>query len=172
MKKLIIILSFAIFSLYGYSQFAGIFGSTNPVYGVKYYIATDGNDATGDGSKGNPWKTWQKIDSVALDPGDIIYIRGGTYTDDRVTTDYFCYWDSIVGTESNPIVIMAYPGETPVWDFTGLSDPSDGVTYLLQMIECEYVRVEGLRLTKAAQPGTDPIIAWNITNSQRVTIEN
>jgi hypothetical protein len=43
------------------------------------YVATTGNDTTGDGSSGNPYATPGKAMSVA-GAGDTIYVKAGTYT--------------------------------------------------------------------------------------------
>lgn len=43
-----------------------------------WFVATTGNDTTGNGSVGNPYRTWQKAHDVAS-PGQTIKVRGGTY---------------------------------------------------------------------------------------------
>ena len=43
------------------------------------YMSTDGNDETGDGSIENPYLSLMKCQTEASS-GDIVYIRGGTYT--------------------------------------------------------------------------------------------
>ena len=49
-------------------------------YVTDYYVATTGNDSTGDGSSGSPWKTIQfAIDNVQS--GDTIHVENGTYTE-------------------------------------------------------------------------------------------
>ena len=42
-------------------------------------MSTEGSDDTGDGSIENPYLSMMKCQKVAKS-GDIIYIRGGTYT--------------------------------------------------------------------------------------------
>ena len=44
------------------------------------FMSTEGNDETGDGSIDNPYLSLMKCQEVA-ESGDIVYIRGGTYTD-------------------------------------------------------------------------------------------
>ena len=46
--------------------------------GSTYYVATNGNDSNA-GTITQPWRTWQK-GFISVKPGDILYIRGGTYT--------------------------------------------------------------------------------------------
>jgi len=44
-----------------------------------YYISPTGNDATGNGTAGNPWKTLYKATSAVSVSGDIIHVNAGTY---------------------------------------------------------------------------------------------
>ena len=46
-----------------------------------YYISPTGNDATGNGSAANPWKTLFKATSTATGTGDIIHVNAGAYTE-------------------------------------------------------------------------------------------
>ncbi|MEP7255326.1 MAG: hypothetical protein ABI666_06090, partial [Ferruginibacter sp.] len=46
-----------------------------------YYISPTGNDATGNGSAANPWKTLAKATSTVTTVGDIIHVNAGTYTE-------------------------------------------------------------------------------------------
>ena len=46
-----------------------------------YYISPTGNDATGNGSAANPWKTLAKATSTVTTAGDIIHVNAGTYTE-------------------------------------------------------------------------------------------
>jgi hypothetical protein len=46
-----------------------------------YFISSSGNDATGNGTTGNPWKTLVKATQTVTTPGDIIYVNSGTYTE-------------------------------------------------------------------------------------------
>lgn len=76
-----------------------------------YYVATNGNDAN-PGSLTLPFATLGKAAGLA-NPGNLIYLRGGTYP-----------WTAKVqltrsGTVAQPIRVRAYPGETPVLDFSG-----------------------------------------------------
>lgn len=45
-----------------------------------YYVATDGDDSTGDGSVGNPFASPGKASGVATSAGDNIWVKSGTYT--------------------------------------------------------------------------------------------
>ncbi len=44
-----------------------------------FYISPTGNDVTGNGTAGNPWKTLYKATNAVSVPGDIIHVNAGTY---------------------------------------------------------------------------------------------
>jgi len=142
---------------------------SSKLYAATYYVATTGND-NNPGSINLPFKTWGKLGSI-LHAGDIGYIRGGIYTSFSNSTWYQCRWNNLNGTLTDTIKILAYPGETPVWDFSG-HNFGTAPRYIIQMNQCNYVLVKGLRLTNATQPGSSPVIAWNIVNSNNVILEN
>jgi hypothetical protein len=55
-----------------------------PVYtgagsATHYYVSTTGNDGN-PGTAAQPWATLDKIESVALAPGDLVHVAAGTYT--------------------------------------------------------------------------------------------
>ena len=87
-----------------YSYISGIVGLKT---GTDYFVATDGNDTTGDGSIGTPWATLTKA-TTTVSAGDTIYIRAGTYNEES-------YIDTS-GTSRSPIKIMNYNGETVIFD--------------------------------------------------------
>jgi len=74
-----------------------------------YYVATDGDDITGDGSIENPWKTFYKAVRFA-EAGDTIYFRGGIYYSTRQNVIAHS------GTYGNDICFFNYPGESPILD--------------------------------------------------------
>ena len=116
-----------------------------------YYIATNGNDVTGDGSIGNPWASWSKIGDITLYPGDIVYIRGGTYrtTGDGSTTVHV-RWDGINGTINDTIKIMAYPGETPILNLDNITQTAQ-YSYIIFIQNSNYLHIKGLRVTGLPQ---------------------
>lgn len=78
------------------------------VENAKYYVTTNGSDS---GTNG-PFATLAYAVGLA-NPGDLIYVRGGTY-----------HWTSKIsvsrsGNPTNYIRVQAYPGESPVLDFSG-----------------------------------------------------
>lgn len=74
-----------------------------PVLAKSYYVSTNGNDTSGTGQIDNPWRTITKAARI-MQAGDTCYIREGLYRE-TVTP-------SNSGIKGNPIVYMAYPGES------------------------------------------------------------
>jgi len=72
------------------------------------YVAPDGDDANPGTSIDAPWKTL-KHSIAQLRPGDTLFVRGGTYLENRVSVD-------VSGAPGAPITICAYPDEHPVID--------------------------------------------------------
>lgn len=85
-------------------------------YPQPWYVATTGSDAAA-GTIMQPYKTIEKAVSM-VQPGQTIYIRGGTY--DLLNTITI----SKSGSSAALISMFAYPGEKPVLDFSG--QPLDG----------------------------------------------
>lgn len=52
-----------------------------PVMATTYYISPSGNDGSGTGSAGSPWKTLVKATTAVTTAGDIIHVNAGTYTE-------------------------------------------------------------------------------------------
>jgi len=77
--------------------------------GANIYVSTTGNDTTGNGSIGTPYRTIAKAVSV-MSSGDDIYLRGGTYYESMINIT------GISGTEANPCSMQSYPGEWAVID--------------------------------------------------------
>src|SRR5438552_2085039 len=71
-----------------------------------YYVATNGID-TNPGTISQPFATLQKAANLA-NPGDTIYMRGGTYTLAAQITI------SRNGSSGNYINVVNYPGEVPI----------------------------------------------------------
>gem|GEM_PF-1950094 len=100
--------------LKGIVMFTAIWLLSITASGTEYFVSPSGNNTSGNGTIGSPWKTIQKACDYAI-AGDIIYLRGGTYT----WRDYID--GNADGTAANPITIMNYNGESPVFDANGIS---------------------------------------------------
>lgn len=50
-------------------------------FAITYYVSTTGDDVTGSGNIGNPWKTLRWATQTVTTSGDIIHVIAGTYTE-------------------------------------------------------------------------------------------
>ncbi len=98
-----------------------------------YYVAVEGNDFH-HGTLQRPFKTIGTALAV-VEPGDLIFVRGGVYS--CLSTIYF----NKSGQSGNPICIKAYPGETPVFDFSKAMGVGLDITGA-------YLHIKGLTVTK------------------------
>jgi parallel beta-helix repeat protein len=114
-----------------------------------YYIATDGDDAN-PGTFAEPWATVEHI-TGNVSAGDLVYIRGGTYTSAEPATSFQKFQIyNLTGTASSYITIKNYPGETPIFDCsTTLGTNSTVIGVYIS--NCDYVRIEGLEVKDLAQ---------------------
>jgi hypothetical protein len=80
------------------------------VYAATYYVAPGGDDRN-PGTIEAPFATVKRAhDNEALQPGDVIYLRGGTYYPTMQTVF------NKTGDSNNYYVLSSYPGEFPVID--------------------------------------------------------
>jgi hypothetical protein len=78
-----------------------------------FYVAPNGT-ALGNGSMTNPWNLKTALNQTsAVQPGDTIYLRGGTYNVPAVERGFRSF---LTGTAANPIKVMSYPGEWAIID--------------------------------------------------------
>jgi hypothetical protein len=124
--------------------------SLSPLLGAAtYYVAPPpvGNDAH-PGTLAQPWATLQRA-AGALNPGDIVYVRAGSYAGGHFTRS---------GTPAEPIVLAAYPGETPV---INANNPvtSDGIN----LEGASYMVVEGFTVTGTGRAGIRAVLCQHVT---------
>ncbi len=123
-----------------------------PAYCSTYYVSPTGNDTTGDGSIGNPWKTIPKA-VTAASAGDTIYLRGGTHS----------YTSTISitknGASGNPITLQAYLDEAAVVDFDGqpYGSSSRGIS-----VSGNYWHLKGFTIQNAGDNGLYIAGSYNI----------
>ncbi|MBN2545954.1 MAG: DUF1565 domain-containing protein [Spirochaetes bacterium] len=108
----------------------------------EYFVSPSGNDSY-PGTISQPFYTVAKAVSVATQ-GNVIYVRGGTY-----------YYDTMVtlsqsGTSSDMIMIVNYPGEHPVFDFSNQLYASENRAFLLTG---NYWYLKGLEICYAGDNG-------------------
>lgn len=139
-----------------------VFFSFN-LFGGNIFVSTTGNNQTGDGSIGNPFATLQKaIDNVS--PGDVIYLRGGTYTGMQHTI-----YTDVSGTSTNPITIRNYQSELVILDGTGVNLSNNSALLYIANWDAGYLNhyiIEGLTIRNSSQRG---ISYYNVQN---LTIRN
>ena len=78
--------------------------SSLAAWGASYYVSPAGNDASA-GTQDKPFATIQFAVNH-LNPGDILYVRGGSYRETVAVRQS--------GNAGAPITIQAYPGECPI----------------------------------------------------------
>jgi hypothetical protein len=132
---------------------AGFFLITNS-FATTYYVAPDGND-TNPGTKQHPFLTIQKAQSFVT-PGDTVYIRGGVYHMQDSQIHSYSRIQAFVtlldksGEEGKRIHYWAYPGEKPVFDFSGVKPAG----YRVHAFEVtgSWLHLKGLEVTGVQVP--------------------
>src|SRR3977135_2758068 len=70
---------------------------------AEFYVAPNAS-ASGTGSLSNPWKLQTALDQPsAVQPGDTIWLRGGTYVGS--------FTSNLKGRSSRPIIVRQYDGQ-------------------------------------------------------------
>jgi hypothetical protein len=115
--------------------------------GSVYYVSPNGNDGAA-GTLAAPWKTVNGAASK-VGPGDVVYLRGGTYPGPTQI--------SASGAAGSPIVFAAYPGESPLLSQPSISSSEVDAVRLLGA----YVSLVGLRVSDDNNPGQAIWIGYN-----------
>ena len=110
---------------------------------ANYYVATNGNDGASGTGTNTPFRSLHKAVSVAA-PGDLIYMRGGTYSTNATISI------NTSGTAANPIRLRAYPGEKPILNFGSQTTSSSnrGINF-----NASWWQVYGLEIASAGDNG-------------------
>lgn len=116
---------------------------------ANYYLAPQGADNAA-GSINAPWKNLDQAQNK-MGPGDTVFVRGGTFAGVNLN------WTKS-GTAGKPMVIKAYPKETPI--FTG-----SGLNYFVQSTG-QYIVFDGLEISGYTRS------AFNPTGGGFLTIRN
>lgn len=170
MKNLITLISFFILKTILFSDIAGA---------TTYYVSTTGNDAN-PGTITQPWRTFQKIANTNLSPGDIVYIRAGTYMSESSGTPL----NSVLlsgknGNSSNWITIAAYPGDFPnggrvvfdCSDYTYTNKDHVGI----RISNSSYLKMKGIRVKGIPQTYAGQVcIGWWVVDNPggNITLED
>jgi MYXO-CTERM domain-containing protein len=109
---------------------------------TEYYVSTAGSDSN-PGTQASPFATLQKgADTAAA--GDTVWIRGGTYKITTPASSGAGIQLSKSGTsDTNRIKYWAYPGETPLFDFSNLQIANGAYTFGF-VIGGSWVHLKGL----------------------------
>lgn len=110
-------------------------------FGGTWYVATNGSD-TNAGTLAAPFATINKGVSKLDNPGDLLYIRGGTYNQ-LVTV-----WD-VHGSSSLPIYLSPYNNETVVIDGANLT----GASAVVGISSSSWVRFDGFEVKNGIEAG-------------------
>jgi Carbohydrate binding module (family 6)/Right handed beta helix region len=129
-----------------------------------YYVAPNGNDSAA-GTQAAPWASIARAQSAAQ-PGDTVYIRGGTYALTRANSSCSSQTarvDAITlsksGTSGNPIRYWAYQGERPVFDFSRMTDNCRIKGF---SVTGSYLHLKGLEVRGVPQNNTLNAESWGI----------
>jgi hypothetical protein len=121
-----------------------------------YYVAPAGNDANA-GTQAAPWASFARAQSAAV-AGDTVYFRGGAYVYHGGLNQCASMTDTVnvitlnkSGASGKTIRYWAYPGETPVFDFSQMKDNCRVKGF---NVTGSYLHLKGLEVTGAPQqPG-------------------
>ena len=107
-----------------------------------YYVSPSGSDADS-GILTAPFATLQRAVNLA-NPGDTIYLRGGTYTLSSQTVI------SRSGDSANLIKVLNYPSEVPILD--GISLTNAGYS-IIRLNSASWWQIQGLEIKNAPAHG-------------------
>lgn len=132
------------------------FALSSGAQAATYYVAPTGSDSAA-GTLAAPWKSIAKAQTIAA-PGDTVYFRGGDYVYTASLASCASQTDVVnavtldkSGQADKPIRYWAYPGETPVFDFTAIKDNCRVKGF---NVTASYLHLKGLELKGAPQqPG-------------------
>jgi hypothetical protein len=121
-----------------------------------YYVSPTGDD-NGLGTIASPWKTFAKAQAMAV-ADDTVYFRGGAYVYTGGINTCASMTDTVnvvtlnkSGLAGKLIRYWAYPGETPVFDFSQMKDNCRVKGF---NVTGSFIHLKGLEITGAPQqPG-------------------
>lgn len=150
------------------AAFAAAFAAPRSASAATYYVAPNGSDtAAGAGTEAAPFATWSRAQAAA-GPGDTVYFRKGVYRFTAATATCKSATDTVnavvldkSGTSGNPIRYWAYPGETPVFDFSGINDASRySCRQVGVRVTADWLHLKGLELTGTLQLNSQNHESW------------
>ncbi|TDC85081.1 carbohydrate-binding protein [Micromonospora sp. KC606] len=132
--------------------------------GQVYYVSPNGNDGAA-GSQAAPWASIARAQTAAQ-PGDTVYLRGGTYAYTRANSSCASRTarvDAITlnksGSSGNPIRYWAYPGEKPIFNFSRMTDDCRIKGF---SVTGNHLHLKGLEVTGVPQNNNLNAESWGI----------
>ncbi|KPY74525.1 Pectate lyase L [Pseudomonas savastanoi pv. savastanoi] len=138
-------------------------------HATDYYVAPNGNDHAA-GTKAAPLQSIMRAQQTAK-VGDTVYFRGGIYTYTAGINSCATRTDTVnaitlnnSGSENKPIRYWAYPGETPVFDFSAMKDDCRVKGF---NVTGSWLHLKGLEVTGVPQQPDNHLNheSWGIWNS-------
>lgn len=129
-----------------------------------YYIGPDGSDRNNGSSAEASWRTFDHAVGQ-LQPGDTLLVLDGTYiaTEDENPLHVNCGENARNGTWLAPITVKA-AGERRAWL------DGDGSTLPVQIQDCSYWNVHGLRASSGDFEGGEPHI-FKVSDSDHIKLQ-
>jgi hypothetical protein len=152
------------------SSSAGSTASTGNIY----YVATTGSDSAA-GTLAAPWATLNHANAVVA-AGDTVYIRSGTYAITAGVNTCASETDTVnaitlstSGTATGTISYLAYAGESPVFDFSGMTDDCRIKGF---NVTASYIHLKGLEIFGVLQGNYLNNESWGVwVNGSNNTFE-
>src|SRR5438067_6993492 len=119
------------------------------VLSAEYYVAPNGNDKNA-GTLTQPFESIQRAQHAA-NPGDTVYLRGGTYNirEDQIAKKQgiwaYVFDINKSGRSGAPIKYWAFEKETPVFDFSKVK--AEGLRIIAFFVSASWVHFRGLEVT-------------------------
>ena len=110
-----------------------------------YFVSTSGSDDNS-GAIGNPFASLQHAHDLAQ-PGDTIYLRGGTYVLDKVITL------NNSGEVGKPLTVASYQGEKAVLDGSGIPTPQEFNGRTIHLTDVSWNHFKGIEVTNGPDGG-------------------
>ncbi|MEX5538456.1 right-handed parallel beta-helix repeat-containing protein [Pseudomonas syringae] len=138
-------------------------------HATDYYVAPNGDDHAA-GTKASPLRTIMRAQQAAT-AGDTVYFRGGTYAYTAGINRCATRTDTVnaitlnnSGSGNKPIRYWAYPGETPVFDFSAMKDDCRVKGF---NVTGSWLHLKGLEVTGVPQQPENHLNheSWGIWNS-------
>lgn len=113
-------------------------------FAKEYYVAPNGKD-TNSGTKDNPVETIKRAQELAIS-GDTVYIRGGVYMmQEEQIAKYYKIWTFVTQLDKDGINYLAYPNETPVFNYSNIKPENRRVIAFL--VSGNNIKIKGIEVT-------------------------